>query len=520
MTTRRIAVIVDEDRLSHWQLSVVERLSDLGHVELFLVDTTITAPPRPPLMRLYQFLDARRSRHLADRAPRELSTPLVDLRKGDHDALLTDAVSGAEVVVDLTAQRMSDRLPPDSIVIGPVQRPDEMSLVAALVRGDRLIPTSVWLRTGEQRFVVALGSVAVFRFSLQRTADRVGSRLAHVVGRVAQGLLTDRPLPAGAALDDLGIAPTVTNGPIAQLIASALVGAVRASATRVHWSVVWGERTDGPFQVPSRLRTIEAPAGHFFADPFLADDEGTTVVFFEDFDSRLGRASIAVVELDDPVATSRTVLDLGHHLSYPFVFQHDSSWYMTPEMAESGRVALYRCERFPDRWVEEAVLLEGVVAYDPTVLQFEGRWWLFFSSGTPGAASDDELHVWFSSSLLGPYAAHPMNPVRSDAVGARPAGRIQAVDGTLLRPGQDGSREYGGGIVIHSIRHLTTERYEEDVVARIDGVPGLGVRGVHTINSSPNYVVLDAKHRVARFRPWRGTIKRFGKERRGRRRRP
>jgi hypothetical protein len=514
MTARRIAAIVDGDRLSHWQLSVVERLSDLGHVELFLVNRTIPALPRPPLMRLYEVLDALRSRHLADRAPRELSTPLVDLRQEDEDALLTDAVSGADLVVDLTAQRVSDRLLPDSVVIGPVQRPDEMSLMAALVRGDRVIPTSVWLRTGEQRFVVAQGNVAVFRLSPQRTADRVGSRLAHVVGRVAEVLLTDRPPPAGALLDDLGAAPTVTNGPIAKLIASALVGAVRASATRVHWRVVWGERSDGPFQVPSRMRTIEAPAGHFFADPFLADDDGTTVVFFEDFDSRLGRASIAVVGLDDPVATYRTVLELDHHLSYPFVFQHDSSWYMTPEMAESERVTLYRCERFPDRWVEEAVLLEGVVAFDPTILQFEGRWWLFFSSGTPGAASDDELHVWFSSSLLGPYAAHPMNPVRSDAVGARPAGRIQAVDGTLLRPGQDGSREYGSGIVIHSIRHLTTERYEEDVVARIDGVPGLRVHGVHTIDSSPNYVVLDAKHRVARFRPWRGTVKRFGKRRR------
>jgi hypothetical protein len=268
------------------------------------------------------------------------------------------------------------------------------------------------------------------------------------------------------------------------------------------------------------MRALEAPAGRFFADPFLADDNGTAVVFFEDFDSRIGRATIAMAGLDDPLSTYSTVLDLDHHLSYPFVFKHDSTWHMTPEMAESGRVALFRCERFPDRWVEEAVLVDGVVAYDPTMLHFEDRWWLFFSSGTPGAASDDELHVWFSSSLLGPYAPHPLNPVRSDAVGARPAGRIQAVDGMLLRPGQDGSREYGGGIVIHSIRHLTTERYEEDVVGRIDGVPGLRASGVHTIDSSANYVVLDTKQRVARLRPWARTIKRFGSKAQRRRQRP
>jgi hypothetical protein len=511
MTGRRIAALVDDERLARWQLAVVDRLSDLGDVELVCVGGANAAPAPPLLLRLYQRLDALRSRRAIEHLPRERSTPLVDLRTRDDDASLIDAVNRADLVVDLTAERVSDQLSWDGAVVGPVQPPGELSLLAALIRRDRVIPASVWLRSGEQRGVVAQSNVAVSRLSLQRTADRVGSRLAHVVGRVAAGLLTDRPPSVAAELDDPEPTPVVANVGIARLIASALVAAVRASTTQVHWRVVWGERTDGPFQVTSRLRALEAPAGHFFADPFLADDDGTTVVFFEDFDSRIGHASIAVADLDDPLSTYRTVLDLGHHLSYPFVFKHDSTWRMTPEMAESGRVVLFRCERFPDRWVEEAVLIEGVVAYDPTVLQFEDRWWLFFSSGTPGAASDDELHIWFSSSLLGPYAPHPMNPVRSDAVGARPAGRIQPVDGLLLRPGQDGSREYGGGIVVHSIRHLTTERYEEDVVARIDGVPGLRASGVHTIDSSPSYVVLDTKQRVARVPPWRRPLKRFRK---------
>jgi hypothetical protein len=510
MTGRRIAVIVDGERLARWQLAVVDRLSDLGDVELLCVGEGNAEPARPLLMRLYQRLDALRSRRAIEHLPRERSTPLVEVRTRD-DALLIDAANRADLVVDLTAKRVSEQLPRDGAVIGPVQPPSERSLLAALIRRDRVVPASVWLRSGEPRGVVAQSNVAVSRLSLQRTADRVGSRLAHVVGRVAAGLLADRPPSVAAELHDPEPAPVVANGGIARLIASALVAAVRASTTRVHWRVVWGERTNGPFQVTSRLRALEAPTGHFFADPFLADDDGATLVFFEDFDSRIGRASIAVADLDDPLSTYRTVLDLGHHLSYPFVFKHESTWHMTPEMAESGRVVLFRCERFPDGWVEEAVLIEGVVAYDPTLLQFEDRWWLFFSSGTPGAASDDELHVWFSSSLLGPYAPHPMNPVRSDAVGARPAGRIQSVDGLLLRPGQDGSREYGGGIVVHSIRHLTTERYEEDVVARIDGVPGLRASGVHTIDSSPNYVVLDTKQRVARVSPWRGPLKRFRK---------
>ena len=292
---------------------------------------------------------------------------------------------------------MSDRLPRDGAVIGPVQPPGELSLLAALIRGTALSPrpcgcaaenSGAWSRKATSPFLSTLA-----------TADSRprGSRLAHVVGRVAAGLLADRFPSVAAELHDPEPAPVVANVGIARLIASALVAAVRASTTRVHWRVVWGERTDGPFQVTSRLRALEAPTGHFFADPFLADDNGATFVFFEDFDSdrvvlRLRRRTSTIR------STYRTVLDLGHHLSYPFVFKHESTWHMTPEMAESGRVVLFRCQRFPDRWVEQAVLIEGVVAYDPTLLEFDDRWWLFFSSGTPGAASDDELHVWFSLS--------------------------------------------------------------------------------------------------------------------------
>jgi hypothetical protein len=247
--------------------------------------------------------------------------------------------------------------------------------------------------------------------------------------------------------------------------------------------------------VPSSWRSIAAPGGHFYADPFVVVRDETTFVFVEDFDRALGRASISVV---DPVAGGGTpILTADHHLSYPFVFADEGSWYLVPESAAAREVVLHRCDRFPDRWSRDTVLLEGIEAYDPTLLQHEGRWWLFFASGTPGAP-DDELHVWHADALRGPYRPHPGNPVVSTVAGARPAGRIAVAGSRMLRPGQDGSREYGGAIVVNEIDELTPSAYREHVVSRIDGGV-VGAPGTHTWNRVGDIVVVDTKHRAVRL---------------------
>ena len=95
MTGRRIAAIVDDERLARWQLAVVDRLSDVGDVELLRVGGGNAAPARSMLMRLYLRLDALRSRRLIEHLPRERSTPLVEVRMRGDDALLPSTRSAA-----------------------------------------------------------------------------------------------------------------------------------------------------------------------------------------------------------------------------------------------------------------------------------------------------------------------------------------------------------------------------------------------------------------------------------------
>src|SRR5690348_9817053 len=128
-------------------------------------------------------------------------------------------------------------------------------------------------------------------------------------------------------------------------------------------------------------------------------------------------------------------------------------------------------------------------AYDPTLLLHHGRWFLFVALAVEGSAPDEILLFW-SEHLRGPYRPHPLNPIVSDVPRARPAGRVIRAGTRLLRPGQDGAGGYGSAVVLSEILRLGPTDYEETPVARI-GPAHRTVRGVHTIDRDGAIEVMD-----------------------------
>jgi hypothetical protein len=173
---------------------------------------------------------------------------------------------------------------------------------------------------------------------------------------------------------------------------------------------------------------------------------------------------------------------------------------MIPESSASDRVELYRADPFPSRWTLAHVLLEDVRALDPT-LHVEGdRLWLFVAVTEEGASPNDDLHLFSSHSLTGPWQPHPANPVVSDARSARPAGRIFRRGTELMRPSQDCSRRYGYAVVFNRIDVLTQEDYRETPVGRIDPTWHPGIFATHTYNFDSRVEVVDGKRLVAKRR--------------------
>jgi hypothetical protein len=90
---------------------------------------------------------------------------------------------------------------------------------------------------------------------------------------------------------------------------------------------------------------------------------------------------IGVAESHDGGASWRYLglaLDEPWHLSYPFVFQWQGQAYMLPEGYGSGALRLYRAVEFPLHWEFAAMLVDRPLI-DTSLVEWEGRWWMFTS---------------------------------------------------------------------------------------------------------------------------------------------
>jgi hypothetical protein len=172
---------------------------------------------------------------------------------------------------------------------------------------------------------------------------------------------------------------------------------------------------------------------------------------------------------------------------------------MMPETGENRTVEVYRCERFPDRWALHKVLLSNIAAFDATLVREAGRWWMFVNVAEPGADPNEELHLYWSDSPLGPWAPHVANPVLSDVRRARGAGPLFRRDGVLYRPSQDCSAAYGSAVSINRVDVLSTERYQETPVGRMDPDRAAGMRCMHTFGAAGRLRVLDFVVRRSRW---------------------
>jgi hypothetical protein len=252
---------------------------------------------------------------------------------------------------------------------------------------------------------------------------------------------------------------------------------------------------DGPY------RRVRASREVYLADPWLVVRDGRTYLFAESYDYRAGRGSIVVGELrdDGSIDRLRPALERPYHLSYPCVFEFGGDFYMIPESRAHSALELYRAVSFPDEWTLDTVLFENVYAVDPTVVEHDGRLWLFAAiAGSEHLASDDELFLFSAEDPRGPWTPHPANPIVSDVRHARPAGAIVPSGDAMVRPAQDCLRGYGHAVSLRRIERLTTDGYAEREIGRITH-RDVGVRAsdVHTYARAGRFEAVDAR----RFRP-------------------
>jgi hypothetical protein len=260
------------------------------------------------------------------------------------------------------------------------------------------------------------------------------------------------------------------------------------------WCIAIRRRTaDHRFDDPTGYRIMPSANNRFYADPFLIEKDGKTLLFFEDLPFVENRGVISYCELqpDGTPGMPIEVLRRPYHLSYPFVFEHAGEMYMIPETKGNRTVELYRATDFPTVWAADAILLDNIHAVDATIHERNGKYWMFAAVSNGRYSNCDELCIFFANALRGPWTPHPRNPVLSDVRRARPAGPLFYEQGRLIRPSQDCGKAYGYALVFSEVLKLTETEYEERPFSRLDPNLVPGQIGNHTYSRTDRFEVID-----------------------------
>jgi hypothetical protein len=527
--TLRVAVIIGAASAPRWFAQLLDRIDACSFADIVGFVRSAAALPQPRasmLYRVYCRLDARRFAVVADptdeidladrleRAPiLELSGDAVDELEGwDLDVMLSfglDDIPG--VIVDCARHGVwwCHHGDPDSYAGGPPLfweiydgAPVSGSVLHRLAPGSRAVEA------------IYRSFSATDPISLHRGRTSIYSKTAEFPLRKLRDLHRDGDLALGRQHAGAARRPQIRGAPSNRqmLRFGRRVGArlarqkLRKAVARQQWFIAYrrrGDRFPGgePFE---GARLLVPPPDRFYADPCVVDRDGMSYLFFEDFDfaRQKGVVSCSRLIANGNVTRPEVVLERPYHLSYPCVFFVGDDAFMLPETAANGAIELYRAVSFPSEWAFEAVLVSDVRAVDPTLIEHEGRFWLFANIAVKGASTNDELFLFSSRSVEGQWEPHPWNPVVSDVRRARPAGRLfRDASGALIRPSQDCSSFYGSAVVFNRIDELSATGYREAPIGRLEPGWRQSNLGTHTYSTSETWEAVDGRIWAPKARP-------------------
>ena len=381
-----------------------------------------------------------------------------------------------------------------------------LPLLASILNGENATPISLELDVAPAPAVLldtAWGPTRTISFSQHRDQAfvKLPAMVMRVLRKLADGNLPLPPQPRSAVLRlasaQIPYPPGTGWRAFWTTMRYALQWVPRWRRNQRPWFVVFRD-SEAPLDPASpqigQNSALVAPPGDYWADPFVVEHAQRQLVFVEEY---VGRRRLGIIVCLErlPDGNGRrlgVVLDEDSHMSYPQVFQWEGIWYMTVENSAARRVSLYRATDFPLGWERVTDLIVDRVCVDATLYRHQGLWYLFGNVSEGGANASDELFLFTSEQLEGPYRPHPCNPVVSDVRRSRPAGQLFLKDGQLIRPAQCCVPVYGAATVFNLVTVLSPTHYSERPISRLDPDWTDSLDGCHTYNRSATLEVLDA----------------------------
>lgn len=269
-------------------------------------------------------------------------------------------------------------------------------------------------------------------------------------------------------------------------------------AIESEWCIAYRNKKTGGILIDKRhcFSLIKNTLRYWCADPFPVEEGEKNYIFFEAFDRIKRKGAIGYREITgNKISKLKIVIEEPFHLSYPYIYCENGSWYIIPESKDSHQIIRYKAKEFPDVWEREKILIDNIPAVDTTVISYNNNDMILFTylfeSFNKGILQIIKLNETSESVI------HKIADVNGTK---RPAGKIFEIGNFRYRPSQLCTTTYGEAIIFNKILDFTDSAYTETEykmvsVADICLERAVKICGVHTYNSSKSWEVIDVEIR-------------------------
>ena len=504
----QVGLLLDSVQAPHWQCALVDDLLATGTVSLSVfVPARTVSQPHSFLLTLFTRLDQT----LFSRQTRPDAVAPKTLRAVQVYSADTLAEATLDVLLDLRQNPvvLPLRQPVSGIwsISGANGEPWPQAGLYETSHRQGVAEIRLVMQAGSQNHVVILAQswASTHPVSPHLTRNHLCWRASQLILRSMKQLHRTGPDTFRQWAGHQPVADIMPAGPAVSLSESiglfvryskAMVRKIRQRARfRDQWFLLYRfENLDLATDFTAFTCLVPPKGMQFQADPHVVFHDNRWYIFLEELSDGSPKAHISVMELrpDGSYTDPQRILERPYHLSYPFVFHWQETYYMIPETMDNRTIELYRCVGFPMQWEFAGNLMTGIEAVDATLHRHDGKWWLFASETDKGLKPWDELSVFYADDLLnGPWTPHPMNPVVSDVRRGRPAGRIFQHEGHWYRPSQNSSGLYGYGLNLNRITVLTTTDYQEETIRSVTPEEFPDLEGIHTFSHDHGLTVID-----------------------------
>lgn len=234
---------------------------------------------------------------------------------------------------------------------------------------------------------------------------------------------------------------------------------------------------------------------YWVADPFPIEKDGVLFIFGEIFEYTKNKGSIGYTKLEAGRFTPwKIVIRESYHLSFPNLFYINNELYMCPEANESNSIYLYKCVQFPDKWERNKTLVQSG-KYVDTIFCKQNE----DTFGITYKLSDKENKISLFKCYNSKVIFSNTKIKNEDPNYTRPAGKIfyDNQKKCNILPTQIGVPMYGSGIVLNEISiewpYIKIKPIKNIYPANLKFTKNKKYTGVHTLNFTENYMVIDVK---------------------------